>query len=87
MLLCLAISLAGLHRAVRLGSCSVGRNHCAQLVLYFFLFFFILFPCVYHPSAPSALGDVGVNITFCIATCQMAGMEQGRAAGTPTARR
>lgn len=33
MLLRLAVSLAGLHRAIRLGSCSVGRNHCAQLVL------------------------------------------------------
>lgn len=63
------------------------KSLCAARSLIFFFIFFILFPCVFHPSAPSALGDVGVNITFCIATCQMAGMEQGRAAGTPTARR
>lgn len=30
-------------------------------------------------STPSIMGGVGVNITFCIATCQMAGTEQGRA--------
>uniref|UniRef100_A0A8V0YES6 peptidylprolyl isomerase n=1 Tax=Gallus gallus TaxID=9031 RepID=A0A8V0YES6_CHICK len=30
-------------------------------------------------STPSVMGGVGVNITFCIATCQMAGTEQGRA--------
>lgn len=30
-------------------------------------------------STPSVMGGVGMNITFCIATCQMAGTEQGRA--------
>lgn len=65
------------------GSCSVGRNQCACSSFPILLFFFILFPC----STPSALGGVGVNITFCIATCQLAGMEPGQAPATPTARR
>lgn len=60
------------------------KSLCATRSLFYFIF---LFPCVFRPSTPSALGGVGVNITFCIATCQMAGMEQGRVPGTPTARR
>lgn len=70
---------AVLRRELQRGQESV----CMQLVPYFIIFFFILFPC----STPSALGGVGVNITFCIATCQLAGMEPGQAPATPTARR
>lgn len=55
--------------------------HAARSLFYYF--FKILFPC----STPSALGGVGVNITFCIATCQLAGTEPGQAPATPTARR
>lgn len=70
---------AVLRRELQRGQESV----CMQLVPYFIFFFFILFPY----STPSALGGVGVNITFCIATCQLAGMEPGQAPATPTARR
>lgn len=78
-LLCLALPVPGC-AAPGAAAWAAISVHAAHSLFYYF---FILFPC----ATPSALGGVGVNITFCIATCQLAGMEPGRAPATPTARR
>lgn len=77
-LLCLVLPVPGC--AVPGAAAWAGISvHAAHSLFYYF---FILFSC----STPSALGGVGVNITFCIATCQLAGTEPGQAPATPTAR-
>lgn len=63
-------------------SCSVGSNQCACSSFPLLLFFYFI--PLFHPLGA---GGVGVNITFCIATCQLAGTEPGQAPATPTAHR
>lgn len=79
LLLCLALRVPGC-AAPGAAAWAAISVHAARSLFYYFFYFIPLF----HPLGA---GGVGVNITFCIATCQLAGTEPGQAPATPTARR